>query len=209
MQQFFGKPRMLRRITVLLLSTSMMGVGVAFFDQIGFGTDPCSVMNLALSRRIGWSYGNVLLTLNIVLFLLLMVLREGRRFGLGSLANMVLVGYSRDVFKPIVEQLLPGEVESLLVRGGVFIPTMALFLVAVAFYMVVELGTAPYDAISQIIAARLPKVPFALIRICFDIVVTIIGVLLGGKIGLFTVAACFFLGPVIQWIADKFRPWFN
>ena len=94
-------------------------------------------------------------------------------------------------------------------RGGVFVPTMLLFLVAVAFYMVVELGTAPYDAIPQMIASRMKKVPFSVIRIAFDIAVTVVGCLLGGQVGVFTVAACFFLGPVISAIAARFRPFFN
>jgi len=122
---------------------------------------------------------------------------------------MVLVGYSRDFFKPIVEMLLPGEPHSLLVRGGVFLPTMILFLVAVAFYMVVELGTAPYDAVSQIIASHTKKVSFTVIRISYDIIITVIGFLLGGQVGVFTVLSCFFLGPVISAIAAKFRPFFN
>ena len=36
-----------------------------------------------------------------------------------------------------------------------------------------------------------------------------LGFLLGGQIGIFTVAAAFFLGPVISAIAAKFKPWFN
>lgn len=56
-RQFFGKPRMARRVAVLLLSVTAMGVCVAIFDQLGFGTDPCSMLNLAVSRLIGWSFG--------------------------------------------------------------------------------------------------------------------------------------------------------
>ena len=37
----------------------------------------------------------------------------------------------------------------------------------------------------------------------------IIGFLLGGQVGVFTVLSCFFLGPVISAIAAKFRPWFS
>lgn len=207
----FCQPHMARRIPVLLLSVILMGMCVAFFEKLAVGTDPCTVFNLAVAQNVlGWeTLGTWQLIFNLALLAVILLMREGRFIGLGSLANMVLVGYSRDFFKPIVEQLLPGEGHTLLVRGGVFLPTMALFLVAVAFYMVVELGTAPYDAVPQIIAARAQKVPFAVIRIGFDIAVTVTGLLLHGTIGVFTVAACFFLGPVIQWIAARFRPWFN
>ena len=207
----FCQPHMGRRIPVLIVSVVLMGMCVAFFEKLRVGTDPSTVLNLSFAQNVlGWEgLGTWQFIFNLILLVIILLLKEGRFIGLGSLANMVLVGYSRDFFKPVVESLLPGEVESLLVRGGVFIPTPALFLVAVAFYMVVELGSAPYDAVPQIIAAHTKKIPFAPIRIGFDTLMTAIGVLLGGQIGLFTVAACLFLGPVIQWIADKFRPWFQ
>lgn len=207
----FCQPHMARRIPVLIISVILMGMCVAFFEKLQVGTDPCTVFNLSMAQNVlHWkNLGTWQLIFNLILLVIILLLKEGRFIGLGSLANMVLVGYSRDFFKPIVERLLPGEVESLLVRGGVFIPTMLLFLVAVAFYMVVELGTAPYDAVSQIIASRTKRVSFTVIRISYDILITVIGHLLGGQVGIFTVAACLFLGPVISAIAAKFRPWFN
>ena len=206
----FCQPRMGRRIPVLVISVVLMGLCVALFEKARVGTDPCTVFNLSMAQNVlHWqNLGTWQLLFNLVLLAVILLLREGRCIGLGSLANMVLVGYSRDFFKPIVETLLPGEVESLLVRGAVFVPAMVLFLVAVAFYMVVELGTAPYDAMSQIISRR-TKLPFVVVRVTYDIVITAIGFLLGGQIGVFTVLSCFFLGPVIAAIAAKFRPWFN
>ena len=210
-KHLFCQPHMGRRIPVLLISVILMGMCVAFFEKVQVGTDPCTVFNLSMAQNVlHWqNLGTWQLIFNTVLLIVILLLREGRCIGLGSLANMVLVGYSRDFFKPIVEMLLPGEVESLLVRGAVFVPAMALFLVAVAFYMVVDLGTAPYDAMSQIIARRLPKVSFAVVRVCYDIAATVIGFLLGGQVGVFTVLSCFFLGPVISAIAAKFKPFFN
>ena len=207
----FCQPHMARRIPVLIISVILMGMCVAFFEKLQVGTDPCTVFNLSMAQNVlGWeNLGTWQLIFNLILLVIILLLKEGRFIGLGSLANMVLVGYSRDFFKPIVEMLLPGETHSLLVRGGVFVPTMILFLVAVAFYMVVELGTAPYDAVSQIIASHTKKVSFTVIRISYDIIITVIGYLLGGQVGIFTVAACFFLGPVISAIAAKFKPFFN
>ena len=209
-RHLFCQPHMERRIPVLILSVVLMGMCIAFFEKTRVGTDPCTVFNLSMAQNVlHWqNLGTWQLLFNLVLLAVILLLREGRCIGLGSLANMVLVGYSRDFFKPIVETLLPGEVESLLVRGAVFVPAMVLFLVAVAFYMVVELGTAPYDAMSQIISRR-TKLPFVVVRVAYDIVITAIGFLLGGQVGVFTVLSCFFLGPVISAIAAKFRPWFN
>lgn len=42
-------------------------------------------------------------------------------------------------------------------------------MVAVAFYMVVELGSGPYDAIPQIISKYVKKIPYAVIRMIYDL----------------------------------------
>ena len=209
----FCQPHMARRIPVLLASVIVMGVCVEIFTRLDVGTDPCTVFNAAFAQKVlGWKgIGTWQLLLNIGLLAVILLLKEWRRIGLGSLANMVLVGYSKDATAWLLDRLdvlTPGSFGPA-VMIPCFIVATAVFLVAVACYMVVELGTAPYDAAPQIISAHLPKVPFAVIRICFDIFVTAMGVLCGGKVGLFTVAACFFLGPVISWIAAKFRPWFQ
>ncbi len=209
----FCQPHMGRRIPVLLLSVIVMGVCVEVFTRLDVGTDPCTVFNAAFSQNVlGWKgIGTWQLLLNVILLIGLFFLKELKRIGLGSVANMVLVGYSKDAAEWLFDRLgvlTPGSF-GLGTLIPCFIGVTAVFLVAVAFYMVVELGTAPYDAVPQVISARLPKVPFALIRICFDIFVTAMGLICRGTMGVFTVAACFFLGPVISWIAAKFRPWFN
>ena len=53
------RPRMERRIPALLIAVSLMGLGVALFDLIGFGTDSCTVMNLGLSRTLGIPFGTL------------------------------------------------------------------------------------------------------------------------------------------------------
>ena len=207
----FCQPHMERRIPVVVISNIVIGMCIAVFEKIVVGTDPCSVFNLAVTQNIlHWeSLGRWQLIFNFSLLAIILLMREGKHIGLGSLANMVLVGYSRDFFRPIVERLLPGEVTSLVTRGVVFLPAMMLILLGISFYMVVDLGVSPYDALSQIIASRMPRVPYAVVRVVYDLVVTGIGFLMGGTVGIFTVLSCFFLGPMISAIAAKFKPFFN
>ena len=208
MQKLFDRPRIGRRLAALMLSVFLMGTGVAVFDQLGFGTDPCSVMNLAVSRLIGWSYGNWLLTMNAALLLILVLLGELRRMGVGSVANMVMVGYSADLVTWIINRVHPLAGETMAVKLIVFAPTMALFLMSVALYMVVDMGVSPYDAMPQVIAERLKK-PFSIVRLGWDLLVLAIGFLLGGTIGLVTLITGFCVGPVFGAIAKRIRPFFE
>ena len=56
-RRFFGRPHMLRRIIVLLFSVMCMGMCVAVFDLVGMGTDPCSSLNLGISRTLRYPLG--------------------------------------------------------------------------------------------------------------------------------------------------------
>ena len=197
------KSHMPRRMAVLLFSVTMMGVCVAVFDQLGFGTDPCSVMNLAVSRLIGWSFGNWQLFINALMLAIILCLGEVRRIGLGTVANMVLVGYAADAAMWVLNHMHPLTDETLLVKLIVFVPTMAAFLVAVAFYIAADLGVAPYDAMPQIIAGRQKRFSFTTIRVTWDVGFTVVGFLAGGTVGLVTIATGFFLGPVITAIAKR------
>lgn len=209
MKQLFGKPHMVRRTVVLFISVFLMGVGVAILDQLGFGTDPCSVLNLGMSRLIGWSFGNYQLTFNLVLIVLILLMKEVGRIGLGTIANMVAVGYAADFATWIINMVHPLTNETMLVKVLVFIPTLVMFMVAASFYMVVDLGVAPYDALPQIISSRVKRPSFAVIRILWDVSAMVIGYLVGGTVGVVTIIMGFFLGPVISAIARKFQPWFE
>lgn len=208
-RHLFCQKHMERRIPVLILSVVLMGLCIAIFDQVDFGTDPCTVFNLGVSRHLlGWELGPWQLLFSGVLMAAILLLKEGRRIGLGTLANMVLVGYSVDFFRWVINSIHPLTGETLMVRLMVFAPAMVLFLVVVAFYMVVDLGVGPFDAIPQIIAAR-AKIPFAPVRMAYDILALLIGWLLGSTVGVVTLVTGFCLGPIISAIAAKFRPWFE
>ena len=71
-----------------------------------------------------------------------------------------------------------------------------LFTLGVSLYLKTRMGVAPIDAVAPIASQRLPF-SFTACRMTQDIAVTVIAVLVGGPIGVFTVIAAFFTGPFI------------
>lgn len=201
------RPKMALRIPALLVAVTLMGLGVAVFDRIGFGTDPCSTMNLGISRKIGMPFGTAQLLINIAM-LLLVIRFDAGRIGLGTLANMVLVGYAAEFFMYVLDGIPAMNAMTMGLRIAVFVPTMLMFLVAASVYMDVEMGVAPYDALPQIIAAR-TGLPFRAVRIGWDTFMMIGGFLLGSTVGAVTLALAFGLGPMIAYVARKIEPIFN
>lgn len=193
----FNRPRIGRRLAVLITSLTVIGICVAVFKSVGFGTDPCSTFTLGISARTGVSFGTCQLVFNLLMFLPVIHL-DLSRIGIGTVGNMVGVGYIADFCMRVIDIWTPPEGLSMAVRVFMFALSMTAFLVAASFYMVVDLGVAPYDAIPQLIAARTNKLSPRSVRMLWDLSILTIGFLLGSTIGLTTLITGFCLGPAID-----------
>ena len=201
------RPRMERRIPALFVAVALMGFGVAVFDMIGFGTDPCSVMNLGLSMNLGIPFGTMQLMVN-ALMLIFVIRYDASRIGLGTLANMTVVGYVAEFFMFVIDQFPVLETLSLTARIIIFIPALALFLLAASTYMCVDMGVAPYDAIPQIIAAK-KGWSFRVVRTLWDFVMMVGGALLGATAGPVSVGITLFIGSLVAWMSVYVRRFFD
>ena len=202
------RPRMGRRVVALFGSIFMMGFCVAVFKLIGAGTDPCSCMNLGISGRLGISFGTWQLTLNIALLLIVMRFAP-EKISLGTLVNMVFVGYVAELFMYLLGGLIPETGLSLAARAIIFVPAIALFLLVASIYMTVDLGCAPYDALPMIIAARTSRLSYRAIRMAWDLAALSIGFLLGATVGIATLITGFCIGPVVTAVGARIQGFFE
>lgn len=197
---------LLRRIIGVMVGVTFMGFGISWLVPCGFGTDCFTAMNLAVSDKIGWSFGTWTAVLNCALFI--PVLLWGRNhIGLGTVANMLLVGYICDFFSWIWCMLLPADFFApLWVRICVAVPALGVFVIAAAIYMDMGLGMAPYDALPFIITNALKKVPFRAVRITFDLVTIALGYCFGAPFAAVTLAMAFLLGPAVEAVGKRLKP---
>lgn len=204
----FTRPRMGRRLVVLTISLIVIGICVAVFKTVGFGTDPCSTFTLGVSARTGISFGTCQLVFNLLMFLPVINF-DLSRIGVGTVANMVGIGYVADFCMWIIGLHSPPEGFSMTARILMFAVSMAAFLIAAAFYMVVDLGVAPYDAIPQLISAHTSRLSARTIRMLWDISILSLGFLLGSTVGLTTLITGFCLGPAIAFVSNHVKSWFE
>lgn len=199
LRNYVSQPKFRERFIIMMVGVFLMGFCLSFLIRCNLGTDPCSFMNLTVSRKLGILFGTWQLLLNAVL--LVIVLLFGRNYiGFGTIANMVLIGYIADFFGWIWDRVIPKEYFSEMPsRAIIFALSFSVFVVSAALYMNADMGVAPYDAIPLMINNYILKgVPFALIRICFDFTAVLIGVLCGGIPNLGIILMSLFLGPVIS-----------
>ncbi len=188
------------RSIVVVFAVIFMGFNLSWLIRIDMGTDPCTCLNLGISSHLPISFGSWQLLLNLLLFLI--VIRFNRRLiGLGTVANMVLVGYSADFFGWLWDRIIPSVLwEILWVRLLILVIAISLFVFSVAVYMTSELGTAPFDAVPFIIAQNQKKLSFRAVRMIWDLTAMAIGLITGSTFGIVTLIMAFTIGPVVAWM---------
>lgn len=193
-----------RRFFLMLSGIVGMGIFLSFIINVDYGTDTCVFFNMAISNRIHLTYGTTFLLTNAIMFIPELIF-ERRLIGLGTVFNMVLVGYISDFCRFLEGKFLP---PSIFVqqpsRTIIFILAMIPFLISVALYMNADTGVSPFDAMAIIISHR-TRLPFVPVRMGWDFLMIAIGMLLGRTLTIGTVVMALTLGPVCGFIGKKLK----
>ncbi|MBE5859504.1 MAG: hypothetical protein E7301_05195 [Butyrivibrio sp.] len=197
-EHYTNDPQFKLKFIIMCVGVFYMGFFLSFLIKVDLGTDPCTFMNVTISKRLGILFGTWQLFLNFVLFIPV-IIKALNLIGPGTIANMVFIGYIADFFGYVWSKTIPEYYFTKWpYRGIIFAAALILFVIAASFYMNADIGVAPYDAIPIIISENIFKnVPFKYIRISFDGTAVIIGLLLGGRLEIATILMVFLLGPTI------------
>lgn len=171
-----------------------IALGTATCRVGNVGVDPFTAMNMGLSSLVGMDFGTFQLLVNLVILVVVFVF-DKYQIGLGTLINMVAVGYLIEFFSWIYS-LLPLQSGGIVSAGVHLVVGTLLFTLGVSLYLKTRMGVAPIDAIAPVIVDR-TRFPYTPVRMAQDILVTIVAILAGGPIGVFTVVAAFCTGPLI------------
>ena len=173
-------------IVSISLGTSICRLG-------NVGVDPFTAMNLGLSGIVGMDFGTFQLLVNLGILIVVFFL-DKYQIGLGTLINMVAVGYLIELFSWAFGSLpIPDGIVS---AGLHLVVGTLLFTLGVSLYLKTRMGVAPIDAIAPIAVER-TRFSYTACRMTQDILVTVVAIFAGGPIGIFTVVAAFFTGPLI------------
>lgn len=201
----FKRPNIVIRLIILFISVIVMGFSIGALKLVGWGTDPLSTLSFGLSTHLPIVMGTIQLIINILMFIP-EILFKPACIGIGTLANMVLVGYATNGAIYFASNVLNITTLEGINKIIVFIIAIIVLIFSVGIYSACNMGLAPYDAIPQILFDKLKKYPFWLVRALWDIVFTFCGFLLGGQIGLTTLFLCFGLGPIISIVSKWLSP---
>jgi uncharacterized membrane protein YczE len=178
-----------RRLISLYAGLALFGTGVALMVRANLGLDPWDVFHQGLARQLGLSLGTVVIAVAALVMLAWIPLRE--RPGLGTLSNVVLVGLVIDAGSALLPHPQPW-----LARAGFLAAGIVAIAAATALYIGAGFGPGPRDGLMTGLSRRGHSL--RAVRTAIELSVLALGWLLGGTVGIGTVAYALSIGPLVQ-----------
>jgi uncharacterized membrane protein YczE len=177
-----------RRLIQLLVGLFLYGIAIALMVRAGIGLSPWDVLAQGLSFKTGIAFGWITNLVGLVVLAFWIPLRQ--RPGLGTILNVLLIGPSAQVGL----DLLPQQTE-LWAQVLFFAAGLALLAVATGLYIGPRMGPGPRDGLMTGLHARTGR-PIWMVRTAIEVTVLIIGWVLGGNVGVGTLAFALLVGPL-------------
>lgn len=184
----------LERLARLYPGLILYGVSDGMLLLAGLGVDPWDVLQQGLSRRLGLGVGTWAVIVGALVLLLWLPLRQ--RPGFGTASNVIVVGGVIDLMLALV----PAPHATAL-RYAVMLAGVLLNGVATGAYIGAGLGPGPRDGLMTGLAAR--GLSIRTVRTAIELTVLLAGWLLGGSVGLGTVAYALGIGPLAHFFIPR------
>lgn len=167
------------------------GVYLTIYANIGLA--PWDCLGMGIAKHTPLDYGSSMVLIGVCAIVIQIILRE--RIGFAALFDALITGRLTQFFIDIS----PYPENHSLWLGIVFMLFGFLFIaLGMYVYMKAEQGCGPKDGLLVAIGKRMPKIPIGVVETFLWAVVTLIGGLLGGTVGIGTVISTFGAGAVMN-----------
>jgi len=174
----------------LLIGLPCLGIGIALMKQSQLGLSPWEVLHDGLANLSGVQIGTVSIFIGALILLLWIPIRE--KPGVGTVLNILIIGSVTNLtllIAPVFTQPLQQVCSLIAGLLGISLGT--------ALYLSSRLGAGPRDGLMMGFYRR-SGWSIRLVRSIIEISVLVVGWLLGGRVGVGTLAFAFGIGPTLQ-----------
>lgn len=213
-KDMFIQSHMLKRCILSLISVIIMGLGTSLFAVSGFGVDPFTSMNMNISSALGISFGTYQLIVNAIVLLYVLIVAHRGLIGVGTVVNMVGVGYSCEMFQSMIKPMVSSIGNNIVARLFILAAGIIVLCFSCSLFFTSNVGIGPYDCIGFMLS-RKTKIPYKWIRVATDIFVICVGLAASGgvyallngdfsnvkNIGIGTIITAFMMGPLVNFFS--------
>ena len=180
------------RLLNMMIGLVLYAVGIVLTIRANIGYGPWEVFHAGLAKQTGLSIGVASIVAGIVILIAVTLFKE--KFGLGTLASMILTGIFIDliIFSNIIPKPSSFVISIIMLCAGLFIISAGSY-----FYIKSAFGAGPRDNL-MVVLARKTKLPIGVCRGIVELTVTLIGWALGGMVGIGTIISGFAIGFCVQ-----------
>lgn len=181
-----------RRLVQLYLGLAAYGCSMALLVRSKLGVMPWDVLHQGIARRLHADLGLVTIAVGAVVLAAWIPLRQ--RPGLGTVSNVLVIGLALDAALRVLPDSASWPVGVVFAAAGI-----TLNGVATAAYVGARLGPGPRDGLMTGLVRRTGG-SVRLVRTGIEVVVVALGWLLGGTLGIATIAYALAVGPLVQFL---------
>jgi uncharacterized membrane protein YczE len=179
-----------RRLLALLGGLWVFGVGEALLVAADLGTSPWTVLAQGLAEQVGLGVGTTTILVSAAVLAAWIPLRQTP--GLGTVLNAIVIGVSLGATLDVL-----GRPDGLALRLAAVAAGVGLVGIGSATYLACRLGPGPRDGLMTGLHRR-TGLSLRLVRTGIELSVVVAGFLLGGTVGVGTVAFALTIGPLVQ-----------
>jgi uncharacterized membrane protein YczE len=188
----------IRDFLVIQLGFLLYGLALTLVIRANLGTGTWLVLEVALANILGIKIGTMTVYMGFLVLIIALALRE--QVGWGTLGNILSIG----PWLNLCLEWIPASKDNLALQIGMFLLGVLIQGIATAVYIGVDAGAGPRDSLMLSIH-RTTGVSIRVARAAIEIIVVLIGWLLGGPLGLGTVVFALLIGPSVQWAFKLFN----
>jgi uncharacterized membrane protein YczE len=187
------RDRAVRRYGQLAVGLVLYAVSISMLVRSQLGNMPWDVLSEGAAHRTGWSFGTLTLLISALVLLCWIPLRQ--RPGVGTVANVLVIGLLVDPILALLARLpspLPLGAALALAVGGIVLNGLA-----TALYVGAGMGPGPRDGLMTGLVRRTGR-PVGVVRTSIEVAVVAVGWVLGGTLGFATLAYAVLIGPLVH-----------
>lgn len=187
--------RLGRRLPQLMAGLVLYGVSMAMMLRSGLGLDPWDVLHYGVATWLPLSFGGVVIATGVAVLLLWIPLRQMP--GLGTVANAIVIGLATDAALALLVTSEGMVARTAMLAGGIVLNGLA-----TALYIGAQLGPGPRDGLMTGLVRRTGW-SVRVVRTSIELSVVVTGWLLGGVVGIGTIAYALAIGPLVQMMLPR------
>lgn len=174
----------------LIIGLFVFAAGIVLMLKANLGMAPWSVFHVGITNHFPLTLGRVsqIVGLIVILFSLFFKIFPG----IGTLFNMIVIGFFIDLINPHVPSIHNHFSQITMLALGII-----LIGIGSGLYINAKLGAGPRDGLMLGLSKKTGK-SIRLIRNSMEITVLIIGFFLGGPVGVGTAVFALAIGPSVQ-----------